>query len=300
MEVAEQACGLISLYREIGYGYNHKWVLTEMLRLKTTEKFLFAATMGALLLTIASVPGDLQPPSLQVDFQTPTPGPDGKIVYIVKEGDSLWTIAALSGITVEELRALNGIQPNDFISPGMELLLGLGGPELPTAVPGDVASPTPVPVTPTPLVNTGEICILLFGDDNGNARLDEGEMALPNGELSVADVQGVVVGEITTTEDLEGSCFTALPAGDYNVSAAVPPEHNPTTSMNIPIRLQPGEIKNVEFGAQPSAALLGSSTDPDDGQSTLLGLLGGLLLIAAGGLGYYASRMSRKVPRSLR
>ncbi len=28
-------------------------------------------------------------------FVTPTPGPDGKIIYIVQQDDALWTIAAL-------------------------------------------------------------------------------------------------------------------------------------------------------------------------------------------------------------
>jgi hypothetical protein len=277
-------------------------VLIEIVMQRLYLRLLLLATICIVfLLTMASGPSaGAIAPVLQVDFQTPTPGPDGKIIYIVKEGDSLWTIAALSGISVEELRALNGIQPNDFISPGMELLLGLGGPELPTAIPDDATTATPIPLTPTPLVNTGEICVLLFLDENGNARLDEGEIALANGQLSVADVQGVVAGELTTDTNLEGACFTALPAGDYNVSAAVPPEHNPTTSMNIPVRLQPGEIKNVEFGAQPSAALVDSSADTAGGQSTLLGLLGGILLIAAGALGYYASRMNRNVPKSLR
>ena len=31
-------------------------------------------------------------------FPTPTPGPDGKIIYIAQEGDSLWRIAAINGI----------------------------------------------------------------------------------------------------------------------------------------------------------------------------------------------------------
>src|SRR3989337_1452231 len=76
------------------------------------------------------------PPLAQTGFVTPTPGPDGRVVYIVKEGDDLWTIAALSGRTLEELMALNGIQPGDYIIPGMQLVLRFGGPVEPTARPG--------------------------------------------------------------------------------------------------------------------------------------------------------------------
>src|SRR3972149_7677287 len=81
-------------------------------------------------------------PHAQTGFVTPTPGPDGRVVYVVKEGDDLWTIAALSGKTLEELMALNGIQPGDYIIPGMQLVLGFGGPAQPTAGPGALPSPT--------------------------------------------------------------------------------------------------------------------------------------------------------------
>jgi len=179
-------------------------------------------------------------------FTTPTPGPDGKIIYVVKEGDDLWTIAALSGKSVEELMALNGVQPGDFITPGMQLLLGLAGPALPTAAPEARSTPTLRPVTPTPVFGTGEICILLFLDVNGNARLDTGETALPGGQISIAEPSGVLAGEATTGDALEGRCFQGLLNGDYNVSAAAPQHYNPTTSMNIPVRLAPGCFRRSE------------------------------------------------------
>lgn len=239
-------------------------------------------------------------------FPTPTPGPDGRIIYRVQEGDSLWRIAAIAGLSLEELMAMNGIQPGDFISPGMELELGIGGPAQPTAAqPGiqpTAAGPT---ASPTPLVGTAEICVLLFQDDNGNGRLEETELALEGGEVSVVDVSGTVAGEYTTEalldqEDLIGYCFADLESGDYNVSAAVPPGHNATTSLNAPVVVQPGDIKYLQFGAQPSSALLGGDGPDGSGRSSLLGLLGVVLLVAAGGLGFYASRLSKSQPRSLR
>ena len=37
-------------------------------------------------------------PALQLtEFPTPTPGPDGRIIYIVQDGDTLWRIAAVKG-----------------------------------------------------------------------------------------------------------------------------------------------------------------------------------------------------------
>jgi hypothetical protein len=239
-------------------------------------------------------------------FLTPTPGPDGRIIYRVQEGDSLWRIAAIAGLSLEELMAMNGIQPGDFISPGMELELGIGGPAQPTpAQPG--AQPTDVQPspTPTPIIGTAEICVLLFQDDNGNGRLEESELALEGGQISVVDFTGVVAGEYTTEtlleqEDLIGHCFVDLESGDYNVSAAVPPGYNATTSLNAPVAVQPGDIKYLQFGAQPSSALLGGDGPGNGSRSGLLGLIGVVLLLGAAGLGFYASRLSRSRPRSLR
>jgi len=246
-------------------------------------------------------------PALQpTPFLTPTPRQDGKIVYFVQEGDSLWRIAAIAGITLEELMAMNGIQPGDYISPGMELELGVGGPAVATAAPFDAqTTPTQDLLTPTAIVGSAEICIMLFMDENGNGRLEEGELPLAGGQLSIVDINGIVAGEITTEdlseeEDPVGHCFPELTNGDYNVSAAVPPEYNPTTGLNVPVSLNPGDIKYLQFGAQPSSSIGGSIDTDDGGRSTILGLLGVLLLLSAGALGYYATRISRRTPRSLR
>lgn len=232
-------------------------------------------------------------------FQTPTPGPDGKIIYIVKAGDDLWTIAALSGKTVEEIMALNGIQPGDFITPGMQLLLGLAGPVLPTAAPESRPTMTIRPPTPTPIFGAGAICVLLFLDVNGNARIDEGELPLEGGQISLAEPSGIIAGEHTTSADPEGYCFEDVLNGDYNVSAAAPQDYNPTTAMNTPIRLAPGEVKYIEFGAQASAAISGSGGGGTS-QSSVLGVLGLGLLVAAGALGFLAFRYGRRTPMSLR
>ena len=219
-------------------------------------------------------------------FETPTPNAGGAILYTVLDGDSLWRIAAIAEISVEELMALNGIQAGDFISPGMELVLGSLA-----ATPIPIASPIPT-VQTGPLVGTGDICVLLFTDDNGNARLDEDELPLPEGQVSVVDRDGLVQGEHTTDDNLDGFCFSELEDGDYNISGAVPPNYNPTTSMNVPVRLAPGDIKFVQFGGQPSAAILQITGSTDEG-STLLGVLGLALLAGAGIVGFYAVRAGR-------
>lgn len=238
-------------------------------------------------------------------FPTPTPNERGEIIYTVQEGDTPWRIAALAEITIEELYALNGLQSTDFITPGMRLLLGTGGPPQQVSTAQLQATDTPAAITATPEAGSGEICALLFLDSNGDAQLQEDEPALAGGQVSVAGSSGEVVGEQTTVEELTeelpiGVCFTDLDEGAYNVSAAVPSGYNPTTAMNAPVNLRPGDIKYVEFGAQPSSALGGGLTDSSAGRSPLLGALGLLLLGAAGALAYYAARLNRKAPRSLR
>jgi hypothetical protein len=182
----------------------------------------------------------------------------------------------------------------------MLLILGFSGPANPTTAPGAAASPTAIPDTPEPQTGVGEICVLLFIDANGDARIDEGEAALAQGQVSVADVSGDEVGERTTDDNLEGFCFTEIENGEYNVSAAIPPDFNPTTSMNVPVRVNPGDIKFVQFGAQPSAVLAEQTPESGGDRSSLLGLLGVVLLLAAGALGYYASRYGREARRTLR
>ena len=68
-------------------------------------------------------------PQLQLtNFPTPTPGSDGRIIYIVQEGDTLWRIAAVSGINVADLRDLNFLDADDIVFVGQQIFLGLGGP----------------------------------------------------------------------------------------------------------------------------------------------------------------------------
>jgi hypothetical protein len=262
---------------------------------------LLVVTGVGLLSTLpASAIAGMAPVFQPTPFLTPTPGPDGKIIYIVKEDDTPWRIAAIAGISVEELMIRNGMELTDYITVGMELELGVSGPASPTPMTDLEPTESRPETTPTPVVGTGEICVLLFLDFDGDSQLDEGEESLPDGKVSVADVNGTLAGEHTTDLNPESYCFTDLVNGDYNVSAAVPPDHNPTTVMNLPVRLEPGAIKYVQFGAQPNSVIANTSDDGEGSRSSLLGLLGFLLLLAGGGLGYYAVRYQRGTPKSLR
>ncbi|MFC2055931.1 LysM peptidoglycan-binding domain-containing protein, partial [Chloroflexota bacterium] len=78
-------------------------------------------------------------PDRQIPIYTPTPGPDGRIIWIVKANDTLLSISLISGVPVDEIRGLNNLT-SDTIYENQELLLGLAGPEEITVTPG----PTPM------------------------------------------------------------------------------------------------------------------------------------------------------------
>jgi len=54
------------------------------------------------------------------NFPTPTPGSDGRIIYIVQDGDTLWRIAAVSGLNIADLRDLNFLGVEDIVFPGRQ------------------------------------------------------------------------------------------------------------------------------------------------------------------------------------
>ncbi len=248
-------------------------------------------------------------PQLQpTPFLTPTPGPDGRIVYIVQEEDTLWRIAAITvgdatiADRIKELIELNRLNPeNPIVVPNQELLLGFAGPAqaLPTLPPA--ATPTPLLATPDAQPGTGMLCVLLFNDRNGDAFRQEDEPPIPGGAISISS-PGAGASETGTTSarlDEDGEvlrdCFEELPEGSYNVSVAVPEAYNPTTTLNYTLDLIAGDETLLDFGAQLSTVALAESPPPEEGgRSPLLGVLGGILLLAGAAMGLFAGLMRRR------
>ncbi len=263
--------------------------------------------LTCLLLFQASLQTLAAPRAQLTPFPTPTAGPDGRILYTVQSGDSLWRIAAVAGIPLEELRAMNNLGPDDIISPGQKILLGLGGPagQLPTQ--GPPPTPTSELPTPTPGVGTGTLCILLYADVNGDAVRQEDELSLPGGAISVNDRLGEVSltadtpsGGISEAlfpepEELGFTCFTELEPGNYNVTVAIPDGYNPTTPLSFATHLYIGDETLMAFGAQPNSEVLARESIPiTRANSPLLGALGILILVAGIGLGVYILLFQRR------
>src|ERR1044071_8600319 len=71
-----------------------------------------------------------------MQFVTSTPGPDGRIIYIVIEGDNCGKVALLHGITVTQLRQFNSRLDEDCtLIVGQQLVVGLAQTNVATAGP---------------------------------------------------------------------------------------------------------------------------------------------------------------------
>jgi LysM repeat protein len=234
-------------------------------------------------------------PEAQVPIFTPTPQPDGRIIYIVKTNDTLLGISLITGVPVDKLRALNNLA-SDTIYEGQELLLGLAGPVDVTPTAGPAPTPTPILPTPSPQPGQGTLCILLFNDINGDSIRQESEPSIPDGAISFGNRVGTVSKTVTTVASDEHECFKELPEGTYTISVAVPEGYNPTTETDYETPLKAGDETYVNFGAQANSQTLAEQPvipAPEGRRSPILGIIGGLFLLAGVGVAIFASRLLR-------
>ena len=273
------------------------------------KRFLIVFLLALPLLFFAiSLPAQASPVA-QVEFPSPTPGPDGRILYTVQAGDSCFRIQALYGIPIDQLRALNP-QLDEYCTlvVGEELMLGIGGPAALSPTPGPSPTPVPSTVTPTPPPGTTEICVLLYDDVNGDALRQETELGVAGGAVSVSNTAGTYSETKTTVAEVDpdtlepvNTCFTDVPAGEYNISVAVPDNYNPTVELTYTFALNAGDRAFVPFGAQsqtePEAEPASENGGDGGGTSPIFGILGGLLLLGGLGLGWYAFQQRKPASR---
>lgn len=233
-------------------------------------------------------------------FPTPTADSEGKIFYVVQEGDTLWRISAITGVSVDQLRALNKLGLDQAIVVGTKLLIAVSGPSTGTQQPGEglPAQATQTP-TPTPLPGWGILCVLLYHDQNGDAVHQLAEPAISGGAVSITNATGSVSKTGDTTSSAPGVCFENIPEGEYNVSVALPEGYNPTTYTSHSVTVLPGDRRIMSFGAQPNVEkaeeirVLPSPSTPPSKRSPILGIIGGAVLVIGLGLGIYAGLLKR-------
>lgn len=230
---------------------------------------------------------------LQVVYQTPTARPDGRVVYIVQEGDTCLRIELLTGTKIDQLRTLNRLDQECTLIPGKEILLAVITPQ-PSPTPNPLITNTPLLPTPTPYNGNGNVCVILFDDINGNGMQDETESALAGGAVSIANVIGNISKTENTLAGTDPVCIE-VPEGEYNISMAIPGGYNATTSLNLQnVKVQAGDMAILEFGCQVSSASQQQqvesedTTDPSSNATgVILAVLGGLLIAMGIGLGIY-------------
>jgi LysM domain/SdrD B-like domain len=226
-------------------------------------------------------------------FPTPTPGPDGRILYKVQPGDTLLRISLIAGVPLDQLRGLNNLI-GDNIVVGQELLLGLGGPSEVTPTPGPSPTPTPLLPTPSPVPGVGMLCVLLYDDINGDAIRQETEPSIPGGAISVSNRSGSFSETVPTKAGLDPHCFENLSEGEYSITVAVPDGYNPTTATSFVLNLKAGDETYLGFGAQVNSVnQLESPGASGTRRSPLLGILGGVLLLASIALAIFGTRLLR-------
>jgi murein DD-endopeptidase MepM/ murein hydrolase activator NlpD len=263
-----------------------------------TKRFLIFLTLIGLLIFGLWLPAGASPNIQQV--LTPTALPDGRILYVAQPGDSCVRIAALNGISVDQLRQLNAkLDENCTIVAGQEYLVGIiSTAGTPTAGPSPTSAPPTV--TPTPFTGTTEICVLLFDDMNGNALREETEPAVAGGAISVTENNGEYSASQDTLipadpEAYQGICFVDVPAGSYNITVGIPDNYNPTMNLSSKLEVKAGDRAFVDFGIQSQAVVVdpGTETVQQQARSPFLGILGGFFLLGGAALGYYAWRAGK-------
>ena len=239
-------------------------------------------------------------PARQGDYPSPTPGPDGRIIYVVKAGDTCERLSILYGVSVEYIRTTNLLDESCSLREGQSILLGIAAVPTPTtlaetAVAGATPTPTPTPEPGTS--GTAQICVLVYDDINGDGLRQSNEPAIAGAALSLTNPEGTfsqtkltVINSDPTA--YQGMCFVDIPPGKYSVSAAAPDGYNPTVDLTSSFDVVAGDIDSVNFSVQEKAAAPAETTAK--GPSPLLGIIGAAILLGGIGLGIYAWRIMRR------
>lgn len=238
------------------------------------------------------------PGGLQVAYPSPTPQPNGQIIYIVKAGDSCEQISLMYGVSLDYLRNTNQLDANCSLREGQKLQLGTGGPSSASPTPGPTLIPTIALPTATPIAGgKAEVCVLVYNDANGDGLRQTTEVAIAGAAISLTSLDGTYSQTLTTVINpdetvYQGMCFSNVPMGKYNVSAAAPDGYNPTINLTSTVNVTAGDIAFIDYGAQVKT--VPAADTPRNKPSPLLGIIGAVFLLAGIGMAVYVWSILRK------
>lgn len=210
---------------------------------------------------------------------TSTPTADGIIYSVVGANDSVWSIAAKAGLTLDEIIALNGFEKNEtiFVNQGDLLVIGYADPvveEAPaeeaetseetseeetaseeaepaaTAVP-PTATPEPVEIVEEEEVavsDSAEICLKAFEDVNRNGVQDASEIALSDVAFTITSGDAVVTNYVSDGSS-DAYCIKGLEEGAYRIVRSRQANETLTTGGDLALSLSNGASVEVAFGS---------------------------------------------------
>lgn len=201
---------------------------------------------------------------------TSTPDAEGVIYSEVQAGDSIWSIAAKAGITLDQILEYNNLDKDDFVKVGDLLIVGYGDPPgaeepepepteaeqaevEPTATPEPAAAETTEETTETADEQpTASVCLSAYNDENQNGSRDEGESLRSAVAFTISDVEKVVSNYVTDGAS-EPFCIEGLVPGNYRVTRSIATGETPTTTNDQSLSLEAGEAMTLEFGSYQDA-----------------------------------------------
>jgi LysM repeat protein len=137
-------------------------------------RYYYTAVLGNIASGTTYVPPENVPPVAPQPVMVPVvraePRDNGAIVHIVRQGQALWTIAAVYEVPLETILQLNNLTASSFIFPGDEIIVAPPGSvmpledeedEEPTATQEAVRDAvTPAPTTPAPTATPQQVAAL--------------------------------------------------------------------------------------------------------------------------------------------
>ena len=227
-----------------------------------------------------SAPPVVNPPPAVVAIgaqPTAQPGMGGRIVHVVKPGDTLFALALQYGVPVDQILALNNLTADSQIAIGSELIIALPAPK-----------PLSRPTGSNPVVSVsgsgsglGTVCVQSFedADTDGLRAANEPLLNTPGTHFILSDGQGHPIDDLILNDPSAAHCFADLPATTYRVMADPPHGYLATGQQRWAVSLTSDVTVDVQFGVKP---------DPNADQTPVLpGLMlgAGLTLLAVAVLG---------------